>query len=143
MSLVVEREIPSRSLTEFTTGRGGVTEHIWGLSISWLPQLCETSVLPTSPKSCTPQPFPLHQGYFHPQRIQRVLDTELSKSISKACQNNRRKRILNEHILWSWALVLSQQLSALGLGTRRAILGVGRGQGKTPLTISIKDSPRC
>lgn len=107
-------------------------------TISWL-----HNFLMISPQSCTPQPFPLHCSYFHPQKIQRVLNTEVSKNISIASQNYLGEKILNEYILWSWVLALSQQPSALALEACMAILGVERVQGNTPLTMSLKDSPRC
>ena len=106
---------------------------------SWL-----HNFLMISPQSCTPQPFPLLCRYFHPQKIQRVLNTEVSKSISIASQNNLGgKKILIEYILWPWVLAVSQQPSAVALEACMAILRVERGQGNTPLTMTLKDSPRC
>ena len=53
------------------------------------------------------------------------------------------KKILIEYILWPWVLAVSQQPSAVALEACMAILRVERGQGNTPLTMSLKDSPRC
>lgn len=68
------------------------TISFWGFHTDHRTHLRTTSwlhnFLMISPQSCMLQPFPLLCRYFHPQKIQRVWNTEVSKSISIASQNN-------------------------------------------------------